>query len=188
MIAEKTELIYADPHGGKAPRSRQKRLIAALGAGSAAAVLMLLAAAVLAVTIQGKGERYQAALSLLADKQYADAAAKLEALEGFRDSEALLAGLEKQGTAYAQALTLLEDGQYEEALAAFQSLGDYADSPRWASWGVAYRRCTDEIARLQMARQNDPHAWAELAAALERLGNVDDAPALAEACRRMAEE
>ena len=131
MVKEKPELIYADPHAGDAPRSRSRQTRLILGAAAALA-LMFLAAGVLGVTIQGKGERYQAALSLLADKQYADAAAKLEALDGFRDSDDLLSALEAQGSAYTDALTLAEAGRYEEAQAVFQSLGDYADAPALA--------------------------------------------------------
>ena len=186
MVHEKTDLIYADPHGGKTPKSPSRRAALAL-AGAGAAGLMLLAVGILGITVQGKGERYQAALSLLADRQYADAAAKLEALDGFRDSEDLRAALEAQGAAYAYALTLVEEGRYEEALTAFRSRGDYADSPRWAAWGVTYRRCTDELTRLTTARQSDAQAWLDLAESLEGLGNVEDAPALAQECRRMAE-
>lgn len=186
MAGKKEALIYADPHGDCAPRPRSRRLAAALGTGAAALALMILVAAVLGVTIQGKGERYQAALALLEDKQYADAAAELDALDGFRDSEHLLAQLENQSGAYAQALILVEEGYYDEALTAFQSLADYADSLQWASWGVTYRRCTDEMARLTAARQADAQAWSDLAAALESLGDVENAPALAAECRRMA--
>ena len=131
MVKKKADLIYTDPHAGNAPRSRPRHSFLILG-GAAALALMLLAAGVLGVTIQGKGERYQAALSLLADRQYADAAAVLEALDGFRDSDDLLSALEAQGSAYTDALTLAEAGRYEEAQAVFQSLGDYADAPALA--------------------------------------------------------
>ena len=167
--------------------TRSRRPVIALAAGAAAVVLMLLTLAALSITVQGKGERYQAALALLADKQYSDAAAELERLEDFRDSADLLARLEQQGTAYANALTLVENGHYEEALTAFQSLEDYADSAHWAAWGVTYRRCVDQISILRAARQADAQTWEALAVTLESLGDVEDAPALAAQCRRMAE-
>ena len=187
MVKDKHELIYADPHGGEAPPARSRRPVIALAAGAVAVALMLLAAAVLSITIQGKGERYQAALSLLADKQYADAAAELELLDGFRDSDDLLAQLETQGMAYANALALVEGGCYDEALAAFQSMDDYADSAQWAAWGVTYHRCTQEMAVLGAARQADAQAWTDLAEELSTLGNVADAQALARQCHEMAE-
>ena len=186
MVKDKHELIYADHHREEEPLPRSGRLAIVLGTG-AAVVLMLLAAVALSITIQGKGEGYQAALTLLRDKQYANAAEALEQLEGFRDSEALLEQLEQQGADYARALKLLEEGSYEDAAAVFLALGDYADSAQWASWGVTYRRCTDAMSRLGAARQADPKTWDALADTLESLGNVADAPALARECREMAE-
>ena len=184
------DLIYADPQAGAAPVSTGRRVFVTLVVVLVALALMILALQALSVTVQGKGERYQAALTLLEEKEYAAAASALEDLEDFRDSAQLLQRLRMDSTAYLTALELVEQQRYEEAALAFLALGDYADSALWAASGVTYRRCVDQMASLGTARQTteedavrtEIQTWEALADTLASLGDYEDAPAQAQIC------
>ena len=202
------ELIYADPQSGRpAKKSRQhgQRGLKILAAAAVTTALMVLTASVLTITIQGRGQRYQDALRLLELKQYEQAAAELESLDDFRDSAALLARLESSEKRYAAALDLVEQQRYDDAIAAFRSLGDYADSPRWAAFGVTYRRALDlmdqtaagdsqllrrvlpdEVRLTDEGSQTAILGWEAAAAMLESLGDYEDAPAKIDECYRNA--
>ena len=198
------ELIYADPQSGRParkPRHQGQRGLKILAAAAATTALMVLTASVLTVTIQGRGQRYQDALRLLELKQYELAAAELESLDDFRDSAALLARLETNEKRYAAALDLVDQQRYDDAIAAFRSLGDYADSPRWAAFGVTYRRALDlmdqtaagnsqllrrilpdEVRLTDEGSQTAILGWEAAAAMLESLGDFEDAPAKIDEC------
>lgn len=191
------DLIYADPTAEEKPITPRRRGLIALTVALAALALVVAAVAALVFTSQGKGQRYQAALSLLEQKEYDAAAAELEALGGFRDSARLLAQLEAQASDYEAALALLEEQRYGEAAACFAALGDYADSGRWADWGVTYRQAEDLMARAesseaQLAARAVPEAletavadWEAAAVLWESLAvepEVPDAANRAEEC------
>ena len=196
---EHNDAFYGDAHAGDVPVTAGRRTLKALAIGAAAVVLMLLTAMVLSITIQGKGERYQAALALLQEKNYAEAAEALADLDDFRDSAELLARLEAQGADYARAAAMVEEGRYDAAVKAFQALGDYGDSAQQAAWGVYYQWGVDlmklaeagEDLLLSRSALQDPMEvildWETAAALLEGLGEVADATALARQCRQAAE-
>lgn len=122
------ELIYADPLAGEKPSAAKSRAFRALAAVLIATGLVILAVVALSFTIQGQGQRYQNALTLLEQKEYEAAAAELESLGDFRDSADLLARLRSNEEIYTAALNLVEQQRYEEAIAVFQTLGDYRDA------------------------------------------------------------
>ena len=190
-------LIYADPTAEEKPITPRRRGLIALTAALAALALVGGAVSALVFTSQGKGQRYQAALGLLEQKEYEAAAAELADLGSFRDSAELLARLEAQASDYDNALALLEAQRYEEAAARFAALEDYADSAQWVRWGVAYRQAEDlmvraEAAEAQLAARAVPEEletitqdWEEAAAlweSLETVAEVPDAANRAEEC------
>ena len=80
-------------------------------------------------------------------------------------------------------------------------LGDYADSPRWAAFGVTYRRALDlmdqtaagnsqllrrvlpdEVRLTDEGSQTAILGWEAAAAILESLGDYEDAPAKIDEC------
>ena len=126
------DLVYTDPHAQEAPVALpRQRMLRVLGAWLAAAVLMVVASSALGFTIQGQGEQYQRALSLLEQREYDAAAAELENLGDFRDSAQLLAQLRAQESAYCSALELMAQTTvlgWEEAGAILEELGEYKDA------------------------------------------------------------
>lgn len=153
--ASAEDLIYTDIQAGKtktvtdpAGHRRMQGLVLALAAvGLALAVVLTLS-----VSVQRRGERYQYALSLLERKDYTAAAAQLEILEDFRDSEVLLAQLRQKQSDYEAAQAMVDQQRYDDAIAAFRALGDYADSPMQAAYHVTYRKALDLIAETQAGR------------------------------------
>ena len=188
------ELIYADPLAGEKPMKAGRRGLGIIAAVLLAAGLLILAAAALNITTQGMGQRYQNALYLLEQKQYAAAAAELESLDGFRDSAALLAELRADGQSYAAARALVDQQRYDEAIAAFLALGDYADSSIWAACGVTYCHALDLMKQnTSMERALAENAdvigsWETAAAMLEHLGDYEDAREKADTCYAAAAE
>ena len=150
------DLIYADPHGGKRPAGKRRGL-KVLTAALAAASLMVVTIAALSFTIQGRGERYQKALTLLDRAEYAAASEELQKLDGFRDSGDLLEKLE----IYTAALALMEQAQAEDAGHASRSIPE-----------------TDPEELLE--------TWEKAAGMLESLGDFADAQAKASHCRLAA--
>lgn len=183
-----SDLIYADPSAAERPVIPRRRGLLALTAVLAALALVLAAVAALVFASQGLGQRYQAALRLLEQKEYEAAAAELAALDSFRDSAALLARLEAQAADYEAALALVEAQRYEEAAARFAGLEDYADSAQWSRWGVVRRQAEDLMDRAQAA-ECAPAArmvpqeldavrrdWEDAAALWEQLKQVPECP------------
>ena len=153
------ELIYTDPHAGERP-TRSRRRLKALGAIGTALVLMAAVVAALGFTVQGRGEQYQAALTLLSRKEYGQAADILEALGDFRDSASLLQALEQDLADYEAALDLMARAEGSEA----QSQSRNRLTP------------ADPEASLRL--------WTQAAEALEALGDFANAKDLALQCRR----
>lgn len=197
-------LIYADTQSGdpspKPARSRKRQLAAALLAIGAAAIIAM-AATTLWYAYQDRQDHYGQALSLLADKQYQDAAQKLEKLGNFRDSQTILAQLAQQQEAYAVASDLVAQQRYSEAITAFRALGDYADSAEWAAYRVTYQKALDLIWETDLGqsqlltrtlpkqvRLTDENSYPTIvgyesaAALLESLGDYRSAPALVDRC------
>ena len=132
MAKQHDPLIYTDPGAEKIPPARRRGL-RTMAAVTAAAALMVLTLGILSVTLQGKGERYQKALTHLDRAEYAAAARELEQLVGFRDSSVLLRKLDL----YIAASDLMARGEgpgsCEKAARIFESLGDFADAQAKAS-------------------------------------------------------
>lgn len=71
-------------------------------------------------------EQYEAAQTLLAKSQFAEAAAAFEALGEYEEASKL--------SMYCKAAALGESGQYNEAIQAFESFGTYKSSTDMASY------------------------------------------------------
>ena len=100
-------LIYADPTAAEKPVTPRRRGLQALAVGLVALALVLAAVAALGFTVQGLGQRYQAALSLLDQQEYEAAAAELAELGTFRDSAQLV----RWGVTQRQAEDLMARAQ-----------------------------------------------------------------------------
>ena len=125
--------------------------------------------------------KYNAAIELMDNKEYEEAIASFEALDGYKDSADKIAECKTaiSDNDYNTAIGLMSGGKYEEAIAAFEALDGYKDS-------------TDKIAECKtVINDNDYNAAVELmsngkyedaVAAFEALGGYKDSPNKAIKC------
>lgn len=90
--------------------------------------LALIAGGVVGVWFFMQESAYDDAQTLIEEKNYSEAIAKLEDLDGYKDSEDLIQDLNKKQKSYDEALSLIEEQAYDEAAEELEKLGDYADA------------------------------------------------------------
>lgn len=137
------DLVYADsnsPEAASGSGGKGKRRLAAAVIALCVAVTAALGVMTIGILVRRREDRYTAALALVQEKAYQEAAAAFGELGDYRDSRNQVQRLQEQQAAYDAALELLHQQRYEEAQAAFRALGDYADSAVMAAYHVTYQK------------------------------------------------
>lgn len=139
---------------------------------------VLLVAAVVIVLLSIKQSHYKDATALYAEGSYAQAAAKFEALGGFKDS-AERASLSEQWADYTKAVGLIEDFDHDDTAEAediFLSLGTFEDAAEQAEF------CQNSLDYEAATALESGGEYERALAAFEALGSFSDSEDHARAC------
>ena len=184
-----------------APKKKQKKPVIYHVMVSLIAVALILACCGIGVVIFSYVEQraeaakteqaYQAALALMEEENYSDAADAFAALGDYGDSVAkeqeARQALELRGKedAYQAALTLMEEENYAGAADAFAALGDYSDS---AAKEQEARQMQETVESYQAAQAlMEEENYTSAANAFAALGNYSDSAQKAQEARQMQE-
>ena len=119
--AERQRILAAQLKAQKQAKTKKIAIIAAVLAVVAAAAFFVVTQVII------PGNSYKAAVALMEAKQYEEAIAAFEAMDGYSDSEDMIIEANNR-MAYDAAEALLASGNPSKAIAAFEALGGYRDA------------------------------------------------------------
>ena len=117
------EKRIADEKAAEEAKKKAKR--SAKIAGIVAACAAVIAASLVTIKVIIPTVKYNNAVELFNNKQYAEALEAFETLDGYKDSAELVVR-----SKYNKAIGLMNDEQYEEAISWFEQVKDYKDTKK----------------------------------------------------------